>query len=68
MVLGGTDFGRGLDHEEGALMNGTGALAKRIQRDPYLLPPREDTSLQPGRGLLLDHAGTLISDFHPAEL
>ena len=44
MVLGGEDFGRGLDHEGEVLMNGNNALKKRFKRDPLPLPPCENSA------------------------
>lgn len=74
MVLTGRGFGRILSHKDGALMNETNFLQKRLQRDPYLLPPSEDTrkSLQhpppPAQKTLTNCAGTLNLDFQLPEL
>lgn len=70
MVLTGRGFGRYLSHKDGALMNETSFLQKRLQRDPYLLLPSEDTrkSLRPPQRALTDWAGTLNLDFQPPEL
>ena len=64
MVLGGVAFGRCLDHESGALMNGINALIKQTPPPSRALLPLllcEDTmrSLGPGKWLSPNHVGTL---------
>ena len=68
MVLGGEAFGEGLDHENGALKNGTSEPSHPL---PTLSPPREDTAkdsrLQSRKWTAVKHpAGQHLDSGHPA--
>lgn len=65
MKLGGGAFGRRLDHEGGTLTDGISDFIKMGPESscaPWLCK-HTLRSLQPGRRLLSNHAGTLISGF-----
>lgn len=79
MVLGGEAFGEGLDHESGALRNGTSAPVKKTPERPLtLFPPcphhvktQQKTAvykLGSGPSSNTQLASTLTLDIQPLEL
>lgn len=58
-----------LSHEGGTITNRTNASSKRLQKDPWPIPPVKTLrNLWPGRGPLPSYAGSLILDPQPPNL
>lgn len=69
IILGVRDFGRWLGHEGEALINEINVpLKKALESSLPFLPCGNMRSLHLRREPLCDHAGTLISNFHPPKL